>query len=33
VSPWNSSPDAMVILDTSFSFFEGAARGAAWVIV
>ncbi len=33
VSLWNSSPDAMLILDTSFSFFEGAAHGAAWVIV
>jgi len=26
-------PDDMLILDTSFSFFEGAAQGAAWVIV
>jgi len=26
-------PDAMLILDASFSFFEGAARCAAWVIV
>jgi phage protein D len=26
-------PDAMVILDASFSFFEDAARCAAWVIV
>jgi len=33
VSPWNSSPYAMLILDASFSFFEGAARSAAWVIV
>jgi len=26
-------PGAMVILDALFSFFEGAARCAAWVIV
>ena len=26
-------PYAMLILDASFSFFEGAARSAAWVIV
>jgi len=26
-------PDTMLILDASFSLFEGAARGAAWVIV